>query len=130
MKTVKLQRGSSMWETCLYITVFLFIVTVALKLGPLYIDDMNIGSAIESMHADIAGKDALELSSTDIKNRLSKNFQVSMIKTEMLKDLEIDRTGGKVLLKLNYDARNTFIGNVDVIVHFIHEVDLAEPVKK
>jgi hypothetical protein len=130
MKTVKLQRGSSMWETCLYITVFLFLVTTALKLGPLYIDDINIGSAIDGMHADISGKKLDELNNTDIRNRLSKNFQVSMIKSDVLQNLEIERTGGKVLLKLNYDARNTFIGNVDVIVHFSHEVDLAEPVKK
>lgn len=124
------QAGLAMWETCLHITVFLFVITVALKLGPLYIDDMNIGSAIKGMHQGLEGKDIYELPVGDIKNALSKNFQVSMISTDVLKNLDIEKTGNKVILRLDYDAKNSFMGNVDVVVHFSHEVDLAEPAKK
>ncbi|HSC74977.1 MAG TPA: DUF4845 domain-containing protein [Pseudomonadales bacterium] len=130
MKFSKRQRGLTMWETCLYIFVFLFIVTIALKLGPLYIDDMNISSAIDSVHENVAGKDIDEVTNIAIKGYLSKNFQVSMIADERLKDVVVERTGSKVLLKVNYDARNSFMGNVDIVVHFKHEVDLAEPYKK
>ncbi len=130
MKTSKSQLGASLWETCMYVTMFLFVVTVALKLGPLYIDDMNIGLAINSVHEGLESKDINDLTTSEIKSRLSKNFQVSMIDLELLKNLEVEKTGGKVLLKLSYDARNTFVGNIDILVHFDHEVDLAEPVKK
>ena len=130
MKFSKCQQGSTMWETCLYVSVFLFVVTIALKLGPLYIDDMNIGSAIDGLHEGLAGKNISDVTNSDIKNTLSKNFQVSMIADDRLKDLEIERTGSQVLLKLNYDANNNFIGNVDIVVHFKHEVNLAEPFRK
>ena len=130
MKLSKYQQGASMWESCLYVSVFLFVVTVALKLGPLYIDDMNISSAIDGLHAGLAGKNIDEVTNTSIKGTLDKNFQVSMISSDMLKNLEIERTGSQVLLKLNYDARNNFMGNVDIVVHFQHEVNLAESLKK
>lgn len=130
MKSMKQQHGFTMWETSIYVFVFLFIVTIALKLGPLYIDDMNVTKAIEGVHSDLMGKDIYEVTNSDIKERIGKYFEVSMVTDERLKDIKIDRTGGKVLLKIDYDVRSSFMGNVDIIVHFPHEVDLAEPVKK
>ena len=130
MKSSKRQQGLTMWETSIYVFVFLFIVTIALKIGPLYVDDMNVSKAIDGVHADLMGKDIYEVTNSDIKGRISKYFQVSMVPDERLKDVKVDRTGGKVILKLDYDARVPFMGNVDIIVHFPHEVDLAEPVKK
>lgn len=130
MKSSKRQQGLTMWETSIYVFVFLFIVTIALKIGPLYVDDMNVSKAIDGVHADLKGKDIYEVTNSDIKGRISKYFQVSMVPDERLKDVKVDRTGGKVILKLDYDARTSFIGNVDIVVHFPHEVDLAEPVKK
>lgn len=130
MKLSKCQQGASMWETCLYVSMFLFVVTIALKLGPLYMDDMNISSAIDGLHAGLAGKDASEVTNTEIKNTLDKSFQISMIPSDTLKYIEVERADNQVLLKLNYDARNNFMGNVDVVVRFQHEVNLSEPFKK
>lgn len=130
MKSSKRQQGLTMWEISIYVFVFLFIVTIALKIGPLYIDDMNVSRAVDGVHADLMGKDIYEITNSDIKSRISKYFQVSMVPDERLKDIKVDRTGGKVILRLDYDARTSFMGNVDIVVHFPHEVDLAEPVKK
>jgi hypothetical protein len=130
MKLDKKQRGATMWEVCLYISVFLFATTIALKVGPLYVDDMNIASGIDSVHESLAGKDVFEVTNTEIREALSKNFQVSMIAEERLNDMKVERTGSKVILKLKYDAHNSFMGNVGVVVHFNHEVNLAEPYKK
>lgn len=130
MNSIRRQHGITLWETCTYIFVFLFIVTIALKIGPLYIDDMNVSKAIEGVHSDLMGKDIYEVTNSDIKGRIGKYFEVSMVNDERLKDIVIDRTGGKVILRLDYDVRTSFMGNVDILVHFPHEVDLAEPVKK
>ena len=91
---------------------------------------MNIGSAIESVHSGVSGKDLAAVTNADLKSRLEKNFQVSMIAEDRLKEVEIERSGNKVLLKLNYDARVNFVGNVDVVVHFKNETNLAEPFKQ
>lgn len=130
MKTGKQQRGFTFWELSLYLCMFGFIVTCALKLGPHYVDDMNVAKAISGVHEALAGKDIYEVTNSDIKGRVSKFFQVSMISDEILKELEVERDSGKVLLRLNYDARTSFIGNIDIVMHFEHEVDLAQPYAK
>lgn len=130
MRSSKRQHGSAMWQVCIYVVFFISAVTFALKLGPLYIDDMNIATAIDGVHKDLMGKDIYEVTNSDIKGRLSKYFQVSMIENERLADIKIERTAGKVLLELNYDARTSLIGNIDAVVRFEHGVNLAEPFKK
>lgn len=117
------QHGATMWEMCLYVFVFLFVVTVALKLGPFYIDDRNIASAMGALKDVETGKGG-DLTNAEIKDRLSKNFQVSMINDAVLGDLKIDRTGGRPVLILEYDARAPFAGNIEILVHFKHRVEL------
>lgn len=119
-KQPKKQRGATMWEMCLYIFVFLFLVTTGLKLGPLYIQDRNISSALDALNESV-GSDATD---ADIKNRLSRTFQVSMIDDELLKDLSIDRSSVTPVVTLDYETRTPFVGNVDVILHFSHTVNL------
>lgn len=123
------QQGFTLWEISFYLLFGFFMFMCAMKLGPHYVNDHNIASAIDSVHADIAGKDIYEITNADIKNRLSRYFQISMIPHEILKQLEVERTGGKVIVKLEYDAAVEFIGNVSILIHFTHEVDFTEPVK-
>ncbi|HQQ74427.1 MAG TPA: DUF4845 domain-containing protein [Pseudomonadales bacterium] len=131
MKTSKkLQQGATFWEMSLYISAFLFVITVVLKLAPLYIDDKNIASSMDGVHAALAGKDINEVTNSDIKGRLGKFFEVSMLPDDLLKQVEVVREGGKVLLKLDYEKRQPFMGNVDIVLRFNHQVDLAEPISK
>lgn len=120
-KQPKRQRGATMWEMCLYIFVFLVVVTTALKLGPLYIQDRNIGAALTALNESVSG----DVTNEVIKDRLSKTFQVSMIDDKYLSDLEVDRTGVTPVLKMDYEVRAPFVGNVEVILHFSHAVNLT-----
>ena len=121
MRSLEKQRGATMWEMCLYIFVFLTIVTTALKLGPLYIQDRNIGSALNALNESIQG----EVTAAAIKTRLSRTYQVSMIDEKFLSDLEVDTTGATPVVTLNYEVRAPFVANVDVVLRFKHSVDLT-----
>lgn len=131
MKTARaLQKGATMWQMTFYVVFFLFVITALLKLVPLYMDDHNVATAINGVREQIAGRDVYEVTNTDIRSRLSKFFQVSMLPSELLKEVDVVREGGTVLLKLDYERRVELMGNVDVVLRFSHEVDLAEPPKK
>jgi hypothetical protein len=127
MKFRHYQQGLTFWELAVYIGFIGFILTGVMKLGPHYIDDNSVTSAIEGVHQQLAGKDIYEVTNADIKGRLSKFFDVDMISTELLKSMEVVRDGGKVLLVLNYEVREPFMGNVDAVMNFQHEVDLSQP---
>lgn len=121
MRSLEKQRGATVWEMCLYIFVFLTIVTTALKLGPLYIQDRNIGSALNALNESIQG----EVTAAAIKTRLSRTFEVSMIDEKFLSDLEVDTTSATPVVTLNYEVRVPFVANVDVVLRFKHSVDLT-----
>ncbi len=121
MKQLKKQRGASMWEMCLYIFVFLAVVTVALKLGPVYIQDRNIDSALNALNESAKG----DVTGDVIKTRLSRTFQVSMIDDSILSNLTVDSSGVTPVVTLNYDVTTPFVGNVDVVIHFKHSINLT-----
>ncbi len=123
MKNV--QYGFSMWEAMFYLGMLGFVLTCALKLGPHYMDDRNIAEAMRGVHESLQGKDVFEIKDSDIRSRMGKFFQVSMLPDELLKEIEVEREAGKVILRLNYETRDNFMGNVDVVLRFEHEVDLA-----
>lgn len=130
MKTSKkLQRGASFWEISVYVLIFFFVVSVALKCGPHYITDKNVSTSLEGVHEALAGQDASQLTNADIKGRISKFFQVSMLPKEIEQQVEIVRANGNVLIVLDYESRVTFMGNVDIVLRFSHEVDLTESIK-
>lgn len=126
----KFQQGASFWEMSLYILVFAFVASAAIKLGPLYIQDANIGSAINGVHESLGAAGESEMTTAAIKNRLEKSFQVSMLPTEISKQVEVVRESGSVFLVLDYETRVPFIANIDVVLHFNHDVDLTAPVAK
>lgn len=123
------QRGFTFWEISFYLLVAGFVVTCFMKLSSFYIDDHSIGTAIDGVHRGLAGKDIYEVTNGDIRSSMSKYFQVSMIDEGLLQQVKVERTNGKVLLKMDYEARTPFMGNMDIVMRFSHEVDLAEPPK-
>lgn len=123
------QRGFTFLEISFYLLMIGFLATALLKLGPKYMDDRTVGRAIDGVHEQVSKLDVYEVTNSDIRNRLSKFFQVNMIDSEILKQVEIERSGGQLLLTLDYESRSSFIGNIDIVIKFSHAVDLAAPYK-
>jgi hypothetical protein len=121
MKLPQKQHGATMWQTCVYILLFLFVVTTALKLGPVYLQDRNIKSALNAINQDATS----DITDDAIKNRLYKTFQVSMIDEKLLKDVIVDRTSEMPVLMMDYEVRVPFAANIDVVVSFSHAVNLT-----
>lgn len=78
----------------------------------------------------MSGKDIYEVTNGEIKGRISKFFQVSMLPGEIEKQIQIERENRGVYLRLDYENRMPFMGNIDIVLNFSHEVNLADPVKK
>lgn len=125
----RFQRGMSMWELMLLFGIIGFVLTCAMSLGPHYMDDQSVASALKNVHKDLSSKDIYEVTNTEIKGRLSKYFQVSTIDNEIEKSLEITRDGGQVLVTMNYEVREPFMGNIDVVLRFEHQEDFAKPIE-
>jgi hypothetical protein len=129
-KSLQLQGGFGLFEMLFGLAFIGFALTLILKLGPHYVDDYGVKAALQELHTDLAGKSAAEITREDINSNLSQNFQVSLIPDEILKSVETVREGGKLLVSINYETRQPLIANIDVVMRFKHEMDLADPTSK
>ena len=120
------QTGMTMYGVMFVLIVIGFAATAATKLGPHYLDNNIVKTALEEIHSNYAGSNMQGVSDDEIKAKFYKYFQVNMVSDEIAKSAKITRTNDKVVLSANYEIRTNFISNVDVVMVFNNEVDLAK----
>lgn len=115
------QRGAS--TIGLLITVLFFggLLTLAIKLGPAYLDDYTIQEALESLE----GTEGLAtMTPRDIRTLINKRLSVNNVDNFDAKDISIERDGELVLLKVDYEVRTGLFGNVDAVLRFNHDYEM------
>jgi len=120
------QRGMSINEMMLLLVLIGFFATAAIKLVPVYLENRTVQSALESVKEDYYGKDIQEISNSSIQAKLGKYFQVNMTGVEAMQSITIDRKGRSIYVRSDYEVRKPFMGNIDLVLRFQNEVDLAD----
>lgn len=115
------QSGASSLGIMAVIVVIAALVTVGVKVGPLYMDNMSLNSAIKSA----ASKDFHSLSPGEIREALKKTFQVNSINVNP-KKFEIEKTEKTTTLTYKHEERANVFANVDVIVTFENYYSTAD----
>ena len=114
------QRGGAL----VMVIVALFfgaLLTLAIKLGPAYIDDLTIQEALENLE----GTDGLSrMGSAEVRRLINKRLSINNIRGFDAKDISVDKNGEFVVINVDYEVRNNLFANVDSIVHFQHEYKL------
>src|SRR5690554_1098488 len=97
------------------------LLTLAIKIGPAYIDDITIQEALESLD----GTDGLEqMGPAQVRTLINKRLSVNNVRGFDAKNITVEKNGEFVVVKVDYEVRNNIIGNVDSIVHSQHEYEL------
>ena len=97
------------------------LLTLAIKLGPAYIDDLTIQEALESLE----GTDGLsQMGSLEVRRLINKRLSINNIRGFDAKQISVDNNGDFVVINVDYEVRNNLFANVDSIVHFQHEYKL------
>ena len=97
------------------------LLTLAIKIGPAYIDDITIQEALESLE----GTEGLEqMGPAQVRTLINKRLSVNNVRGFDTKNITVEKNGEFVVIKVDYEVRNNIIGNVDSIVHFQHEYEL------
>lgn len=118
---VRQQAGASTIAILIAVLFFGSLLTLVIKLGPVYLDDYTIQEALEGLRDtdNLAAMNRREVR-TLINKRLSVN-NVSSLDTE---NVEIAQDGSRVLITVNYEVRTNIVANVDAVVRFSHEYDM------
>jgi Tfp pilus assembly major pilin PilA len=118
----KSQRGFTLWGWMIVISIAVFFLTLAAKLGPVYIGNYKIQSTVKALQNEP------ELSSKsipDIREAVQRKFDVNNIDTPKASRcakgdscLKIEKTKDLLRIDANYESRVHVLGNVDAVVVF------------
>ncbi len=115
------QNGLTLLGFLFALLVIGLCLTVAFRLGPLYLDNYTVAQSFEAL----GESDVRTLSDQGIRQVLYKNFVVNNVDDIDLKAVKIERSAEKILVSLDYERRVELLGNVDAVVKFRNRYDSA-----
>ena len=96
------------------------LLTLAIKIGPAYLDDFTIQEALESLD----GTDGLsQMGPAQVRSLINKRLSVNNVDGFDPKNISVEKNGELVVIKVDYEVRNNIFRNVDPVVHFQHEYE-------
>lgn len=109
------QRGLSMIGFLFVILVLFFVVTLAMKLVPAYIEYFAVEKILATM-----GKNTgiISSSNAEIREEFRKRAGVDDVTAVTPTDIVIDRRGGTTVISTDYEFRTPLVGNVSLVADF------------
>lgn len=116
------QQGLSSLSLLVVLAVAGIFLTAAIKIGPLYLDNYFVDAALQSL----AKEQVHEMTDRQIRRKVQDYFIVNNVRDVDIKDVKISRQKTRTLVKLNYDKRVNFFGNLDFIATFDNVYDSSK----
>lgn len=116
------QQGASTLGIFTAILLFAVVLTLGLRIGPLYLDNMSLNQAIES---SARSNDFNSMSPAEIRDALGRTFRVNTISVNP-RDFDIDKTATDTELTYTHEERVNIFGNVDAIVTFTNRYSTSD----
>lgn len=126
MKTaVRHQGGFSMLAMMLFIVIGVFLLTVVVRVVPVYIENFTLSSIIGSLEDSRPYRDAETVA--DVRELLRKRIQMENIDGVDVDEIAMERDGERLSLEFSYEVRSPFMGNIDTVIQFDHQHELRMP---
>lgn len=116
------QRGASMAGTLVLLLLGAAVLTVVIKIVPIYIDSWTIREAAEKvMEAD----DIARQGDREIVSRLQSQLNINGIRDFDSKNIVIKRDRGRLSLILDYEVRTHIVKNIDAVLSFNNQFETS-----
>ena len=109
------QRGISMFGFLLVAIVVIMFAVLAMKLVPAYLEFFSVKKILNAMGQDSEVK---SMSNAEIRNSFAKRAEVGYVTVVKPADLNVDRSGGNMVISTEYEYRTPLVANVSLIVDF------------
>lgn len=118
------QRGITLLGFVIVLSVVGFFVFIGMKIGPAYLEYMNVVTAMKGVAAEpgVGG-----WSANQVKLALNKRLYINYV-NELhvnMKHFEIKRAEGGQILTVAYEVREDLIYNLDFVATFEKSVNLT-----
>lgn len=126
LRSIKHQRGLGMLQWLLVIVVVVVIGKFAFTVVPIYSENIYVQTALKSLDA---GVEKLEnMSDAEIKKKLTNFYLINNVRSKgPTENIKIEREADKVVVTIDYETREEYMFNIDVIVSFQNHLDSTRP---
>ncbi|ARM85170.1 MULTISPECIES: DUF4845 domain-containing protein [Marinobacter] len=115
------QSGASALVIMIMVLFFGGLLTLAIKLGPAYLDDITIQEALESLEGT---EDLSTMGPAQVRSLINKRLSVNNVRGFDEKNITVEKDGDLVIINVDYEVRNNLFRNVDTVIHFQHEYEM------
>ena len=115
------QRGASALTMMIMVLFFGGLLTLMLKLGPAYLDDITIQEALEGLE----GTEGLsQMGPAQVRTLINKRLSVNNVRGFEAKNISVEKDGELVVINVDYEVRNNLFSNVDAVIHVQHTYEM------
>lgn len=112
---IKKQAGLSMWGILGLLVLLGANGLMALKIGPIYVDNMSVKKVLESFKEPLK-KD--RIAKNKIKNTIIRKLLINNIRDLSKDKIEIIQNSEKTKIEIKYEVRRNLFYNLDAVVKF------------
>lgn len=123
-KQMKKQQGMTLIGWVIVLAIIAFFATLTMRLLPMYQEYYSVLQVMDSMETEIKNN---QLTKQQVMTLLSRRFDTGYIFSVKPDNIELGRgkTGAYVTrIKIDYEVRKPFIAQIDLIGHFVKEIDV------
>ena len=120
--TVRRVKGMTLIGFLISLVIGLFFAYAAMILVPTYLEYNALTSAMSNLEKDPASKG---MAPNKIKQKIQTSLWVSYASDNIqLKHMRVSKVKEGVKVRVKYEVRKPFLGNVDLVAKFDHSVIL------
>jgi Tfp pilus assembly major pilin PilA len=119
----KRQQGLTFISLVFVLGLIAFFVLLGLKIGPIYLDHSKVVSALTEIEKTAHIE---ELSEAQIRNSLSKRFNINYVNDVTQDDITVTKQGNYLKVAIEYEVVRKIAGNLSVLVEFNDVIEVGE----
>ncbi len=119
MRSLNTQKGMTAIGWLLVLGLIGFFVLIVLRLAPVYLEYSKVVTVLDGVAQDPG---LGEMTRTDIVRLIGRRFDVNDVRTIKPNDAEITKEDGVTTVRMKYERREHFLGNIDVVASFDKQV--------
>ena len=117
------QQGMSVISFLLMFVGLGFVLTIALKLAPVYLENFQIQTTLNNLKSESGIADETP---AQIAAKLQKRWDINGIKRIQVKDtVSVGREAGVLTIQVEYEVEQPLMGNVSALVKFDNSVEVG-----
>lgn len=118
------QRGMTLISWVIVLGVIAFFATIALRLIPMYQEYFGVKNIMQGMETELRDN---KLTKQQVNIMLIRRFNTGYIHSVKKENITIERGKNNAFvtkIKIDYEVREPFIAQIDLIGHFVSEIDV------